>query len=167
VAWRYKDAAKHQARQGIISWATYRAYCADVDRIKRARLTEAREAARIPDDATVRRSRDVAATSALMKCRHTTGNKDTHLDRQRRNNVRAARQAEVVASLRAAPELSDREHARRIGVDHKTVASVRQRMQESGEIPHFLRRKDPRTDRLSQPSTRRRHPVALLAKAVI
>ena len=48
VAWRYKDAAKEQARRGIISWKVYREYCAEVDRIKRARLRAAEDAARKP-----------------------------------------------------------------------------------------------------------------------
>ena len=48
VAWRYKDAAKEQARRGVISWKVYREYCAEVDRIKRARLRAAEDAARVP-----------------------------------------------------------------------------------------------------------------------
>jgi hypothetical protein len=47
-AWRATDAAKKQALLGIITWATYRQLCAEVDRFKRARLNEARDAARVP-----------------------------------------------------------------------------------------------------------------------
>lgn len=38
-------------------------------------------------------------------------------------------------SLRADPQLSNREHARRIGVDDKTVATVRKDMEATAEIP--------------------------------
>jgi len=37
----------------------------------------------------------------------------------------AERRAQIAESVRRDPELSDREHRRRIGVDHKTVAAVR------------------------------------------
>ena len=168
VAWRYKDAAKEQASRGLISWATYRQYCAEVDRIKLARLRAAEDAARIPAGAVVRADDQLAATAALMRTRHAGNVGDTHIDRARKSgeNSRAGRRAAVVAALRAAPELSDREHARRVGVDHKTVAAARRRLQESGEIPHFLRRADPRTGKLSQPSNRPARRTAPFAAKV-
>lgn len=153
LAWRYKDAARAQAQKGIIAWAQYRAYCAQVDRITRARLRAAMEAERIPNGAEVRRSGELAATAALMKSRHTGNERDTHLDK-RAKSPRAQRQAMVVEALRAEPQLSDREHARRLGVSDKTVGSARRRLEQSAEIPHFLRRVDPRSGRMSQPSTR-------------
>ena len=62
-----------------------------------------------------------------------------------------------VANLRylspvAAPEKSDRQLAKAIGVDHKTVSAQRVELEKSGEIPHFTARQDPRTGRLSQPA---------------
>lgn len=157
LAWRYKDAAKEQAKRGLITWAQFRAYCAEVDRIKRSRLSEARDAARIPSAAEVHRGGQSAATEALMRTRH-TGNveKDLHLDRERKSgeSARAIRQAEICTSLLNAPELSDSEHSRRVGVTDKTVAACRRRLEESSEIPIFLRRVDPRTGRQSQPARR-------------
>ena len=46
-AWRATDAAKKQARRGIISWKVYREFCAEVDRIKRERLPAPEDAARV------------------------------------------------------------------------------------------------------------------------
>jgi hypothetical protein len=150
VGWRFKDRAKELARQGAISWAQFRAYCDEVDRIKRARLNAARPGIRLvaaqPDPLT--------ATAAMMRSRHTGNTNDTRLDRPRTSNAEAKR-AELATSLLLAPELSDREHGRRCGADHKTVAAARRRLQESGEIPHFLRRVDPRTGKQSQPATQR------------
>jgi hypothetical protein len=56
--------------------------------------------------------------------------------------TRAERQALIAESLCRAPELSDREHGRQIGVDHKTVAVVRARLVETYEIPHVVVRTD-------------------------
>jgi hypothetical protein len=166
VAWRYKDAAKEQARRGLITWKTYREYCAEVDRIKRQRLRAAEDAARIHSDAVVETDNQLAATAALMRQRHTGNVKDTHVDQERKSREMA--RAELATSLCNAPELSDREHARRVGVDHKTVGAMRRRLQESREIPHFLWRADPRTGKLSQPSHRpARRTATLTAKAVI
>ncbi|MGV0778732.1 helix-turn-helix domain-containing protein [Mycolicibacterium elephantis] len=162
-----KDAAKEQAKAGIITWKQFREFCAEVDRIKRARLSAAREAAAL-SDAEVRRHGEHSATDALMRQRHTGNTRNTHLDRSKKSGEsgRVRLRAAVIAALRAEPQLSDREHARRLGVDHKTVASVRRGLQESGEIPTFLRRVDPRTGRLSQPSRRAVRPATFAAEAV-
>lgn len=45
LTWLYKDAAREQARRGAITWAEFREFCAEVNRIKRARLSAARERA--------------------------------------------------------------------------------------------------------------------------
>ena len=154
VAHRYMDAAKEQARGGIITWKQYRDYCLEVRRITRLRTRAAEDAARIPSGAEVREWGRQKATEALMR-RGGKSTKDVaHLDPQVRKN-RRTRRANVAAALRDDPSLSDREHARRIGVDHKTVGSVRRALQESGEIPTFIRRIDPRTGRMSQPAVRR------------
>lgn len=76
------------------------------------------------------------------------------LNLDRRNLTREQRRAIVEASVKADPQLSDREHARRTGVTNKTVGVVRAELVESEEIPHFPRRLDPRTGNLSQPAER-------------
>jgi len=156
LAWRYKDAAKDQAHDGLIPWAAYRQYCTEVDRIKRDRLRTAESAAHVPSSrGNMRLGNQYAATAALMRSRHTGDERETHIDRAKAH-CRVSRRLAVATALHDAPELSDRELARRVGVDHKTVAAARSRLQKSGEIPHFLKRVDPRTGNLSQPSSNRR-----------
>ena len=60
-----------------------------------------------------------------------------HLNREQRRDL-------VERSLKADPHLSDRQHAERTGVDHKTVGARRADLQASGEIPHTDRRTDAR-----------------------
>lgn len=43
-------------------------------------------------------------------------------------------------SLMADPHLSDRQHAERVGIDHKTIASVRAELERGGELPHHATR---------------------------
>lgn len=62
------------------------------------------------------------------------------LNINRRQLTREQRRALVAESIKADPQLSDREHGRRVGVDHKTAAKVRDGLAESGEIPHFSER---------------------------
>lgn len=47
-------------------------------------------------------------------------------------------------SLREDPQLTDREHARRIGVSPTTVGTARERLQASGQLPRTETRTDPR-----------------------
>ncbi len=54
---------------------------------------------------------------------------------ERRQLTREQRRDLIARSLRSQPEVSDREHARRTGADHKTVASVRADAESTGEIP--------------------------------
>lgn len=61
-------------------------------------------------------------------------------DDPKRQLTREQRRALVAESIRAHPQLSDREHGRRVGVDHKTAGSVRRELAESAEIPHFSER---------------------------
>lgn len=72
-----------------------------------------------------------------------------HLSRDQKRQIREA-------SLKADPQLSDREHARRTGTDHKTVAADRERLEKSGEFPHFDNHIDPRTGEATQPATKLR-----------
>lgn len=52
-----------------------------------------------------------------------------HLNREQKREV-------IAKSLMADPQLSNRQHAERVGVDHKTVGSLRDALQSRGEIPH-------------------------------
>lgn len=72
-----------------------------------------------------------------------------HLNREQRREL-------IAESLRLAPQMSNREHARRTGASKTTVNSVRDEMQESGQIDHFSERVDPRTGNLSQAADRPR-----------
>lgn len=74
--------------------------------------------------------------------------KRRHLNREQR---RALREESIIRD----PQLSDREHARRTGADHKTIHSDRERLEKSGEIPHFSERVDPRTGKATQAASRR------------
>lgn len=53
-----------------------------------------------------------------------------HLNREQKREL-------VEKSLRADPHLSDRGHAQRTGVDHKTVGSRRRELEARGEFPHL------------------------------
>jgi len=57
------------------------------------------------------------------------------LNIDRRHLTRDQRTALVAESLKADPELSDRQHGGRAGVDHKTVGKVRRDLEATGEIP--------------------------------
>lgn len=72
----------------------------------------------------------------------------------RRHLTTAGKQQAIQKALRAAPEKSNRQLARAIGVSHTTVAEQRGELEESGQIDHFSARQDPRTGRLSQPATK-------------
>ncbi|MFT4086157.1 MAG: ParB/RepB/Spo0J family partition protein [Gordonia sp. (in: high G+C Gram-positive bacteria)] len=78
------------------------------------------------------------------------------LNLHRRHLTREQKRQIVAESIKADPQLSDREHGRRTGVDHKTAATVRDDLAESGEIPHFSERIDPRTGNASQPASKPR-----------
>lgn len=72
-----------------------------------------------------------------------------HLNREQKRQI-------VEASLKADPQLSDREHARRTGVSPSTAGAVRAELEESVQIGHFSERLDPRTGNASQPATKLR-----------
>src|SRR5699024_3363604 len=76
------------------------------------------------------------------------------LNLKRRHLNREQRRALIAESLKADPQLSNREHARRTGANHETVQRVRSQSEESGEIRHFDKRVDPRTGNASQPVSR-------------
>jgi ParB-like chromosome segregation protein Spo0J len=61
----------------------------------------------------------------------------------RRRHLTAEQKRELIAGLiKAAPEKSDRQIAKTVKVDHKTVASVRAEKEGRGEIPHVAKRQD-------------------------
>lgn len=68
------------------------------------------------------------------------------------------RRALIAEQLKETPEQSNRMIAEFFKVDDKTVGAVRERMEESAEIPHFPQRQDPRTGKLSQPATKPKPP---------
>lgn len=64
----------------------------------------------------------------------------------------------IAESLKADPQLSNREHTRRTGVSDKTVGTVRSDLEAGAEIPHLENRQAP--DGKSYPSSQpRREPV--------
>lgn len=52
------------------------------------------------------------------------------------DETREDKRARITAALKSEPHLSNRRHAEQIGVDHKTVGSIRKALEEAGEIPH-------------------------------
>jgi len=58
-----------------------------------------------------------------------------HLNREQKRRL-------VAASLKADPQLSDREHARRTGVTHPTVAAVSRELQQTGDVENLSTRID-------------------------
>ena len=61
-----------------------------------------------------------------------------NLDRRHLN--REQKRALVAESVKADPQLSDREHARRSGASDKTVGTVRRELVANAEIPHSVER---------------------------
>lgn len=72
-----------------------------------------------------------------------------HLSREQKRQV-------IAESLKADPQLTNREHGRRTGVADTTVARTRRDLEESAAIPHFSERIDPRTGNASQSASRPR-----------
>ncbi|WAB10623.1 ParB-like nuclease domain protein [Gordonia phage Ecliptus] len=78
------------------------------------------------------------------------------LNLHRRQLTREQKRALVAESIKADPQLSDREHGRRTGVSKNTASAVRDQLEESGQVDHFSERLDPRTGNASQPATKPR-----------
>lgn len=74
------------------------------------------------------------------------------LNSARRHLDAAGRRAAVVASLKADPQLSDRQHARRTGVSHPTVAGIRAELVAKGDVESLSTRTD--SAGRQQPATR-------------
>lgn len=75
----------------------------------------------------------------------------------RRHLTTAGKQTAIQKALTAAPEKSDRQLAKAIGVDHKTVSAQRSELIGRGEIPHV----ETRTDSMGrqQPAQRQARPA--------
>jgi len=76
----------------------------------------------------------------------------------RRHLTRDQKRDALARSLRADPELSDRAHGERLGVDHKTVGAHRQRLESTGEIPQSATRES--RDGRERPATQPHHEVS-------
>lgn len=59
------------------------------------------------------------------------------LNLDRRHLSREQKRALIAESIKADPQLSDREHGRRTGADNKTAAVIRQELEANEEIPHY------------------------------
>ena len=66
------------------------------------------------------------------------------LNIDRRHLTREQKRELIATSIAAAPELTDREHARRTGASPTTVGAVRAKLEESGEVSKLDTRTDPR-----------------------
>jgi hypothetical protein len=60
----------------------------------------------------------------------------------RRTLTREQKRALLAASIKAEPEASDREHARRVGAHNETAAAVRARLIDSGDVTDSVTRTD-------------------------
>ena len=65
------------------------------------------------------------------------------LNKDRRHLTRAQVQALLEESVKADPQLSDREHSRRLGVSDHTVASTRKDLEAGAQIAHLAYRENP------------------------
>lgn len=65
------------------------------------------------------------------------------LNLDRRHLDSATKRALRTEAVKADPQLSDREHARRTGADHKTIGVIRSELEAGGEIPHLAYRENP------------------------
>lgn len=64
------------------------------------------------------------------------------LNLDRRHLNREQKRALVAESVKADPKLTDREHARRTGTSHPTVATVRADLEKRGDVESFTTRTD-------------------------
>lgn len=79
------------------------------------------------------------------------------LNKDRRQLSSAQKREIIAASLKAEPEASNREHARRTGADDKTVQAVRSDLESGAEIPHLEERTNPQGR--TQPASKPERPV--------
>ena len=65
------------------------------------------------------------------------------LNVHRRHLTREEKRALIAESIKADPQLSDREHGRRLGISKNTAASVRDDLEAGGQIDHLEYRENP------------------------
>lgn len=87
------------------------------------------------------------------------------LNLHRRHLSREQKRELVETSLKADPQLSDREHSRRTSVSPTTAAKVRSDLEESDQLDTFSTRVDPRTGNVSQSATQPPRPAAGLSRS--
>lgn len=74
------------------------------------------------------------------------------LNKDRRQLTAQQKREVIAASIKAAPEVTDREHARRTGSSPSTVGAVRDDLESAGEVSKLDTRRDPRG--YEQPASR-------------
>ena len=75
----------------------------------------------------------------VIRAGMTEAEKLTHarkLNIARRHLTQGQKRVLIGDNLKANPAKSDRQHAQELGVDHKTVGAVREKLESGGEIPH-------------------------------
>lgn len=81
------------------------------------------------------------------------------LNAARRHMDQAQRRTAVIASLKADPQLSDRQHGRRTGVSHPTVASIRAELVAAGRLESLTSRIG--ADGRERPASRPQSPAPM------
>lgn len=81
--------------------------------------------------------RTVAGLTEAEKVAHAIA-----VNAHRRHLTQEQKRALLAESIKSEPEASDREHARRVGADHKTAGAVRSGLEGRGEVPHVAERRD-------------------------
>ena len=84
------------------------------------------------------------------------------LNVDRRQLTREQKRQLIATSIKAEPEATDREHARRTGATHPTVAAVRSELEASGVVERFTTRTDSlgRQQPASKPVVSIKHKIA-------
>lgn len=82
----------------------------------------------------------------IIKSGYTDAEKRTlalSLNIDRRQLNREQKRALIAESIKADPQLSDREHGRRTGASDKTAGAIRKELESGAEIPHLEMRDNP------------------------
>jgi hypothetical protein len=82
----------------------------------------------------------------------------------RRHLTREQKRDLLAASIKAEPEASDREHARRVGTSHPTAADVRRELVDSGDVEELSTRRD--AAGRHQPASKPLRPVAKVTETI-
>lgn len=106
--------------------------------------------------------RDEIARKHNLHCPRTVSDKSESelrglafsLNLHRRHLTREQRRQIVAESIKADPQMSDREHGRRAGVSKNTAAAVREELEAGGQVDHLDYRENPQGR--PQPATKPR-----------